>query len=61
MTGDWADDKAAEVLALILNPGVTLDKATEFMAATFRLVEVQGARRGIAELGERLEKKVFTP
>lgn len=61
MSGDWADDEAAEVLKLILSPAVTLDQAASFLASTLRLVEAQGARRGIDELGERLEKKVSAP
>lgn len=55
MTGDWADDKAAEVLALILNPGVTLDDVVEVIAENLRLAEAQGELRGVREVAAALK------
>lgn len=57
MSGDWADEKAAETMKLMMNPGVTLDQAADFLAATFRLVEATGAGRGIDRIAAAIRTK----
>lgn len=57
MTGDWADDKAAEVLHLILQSEVSLDDAADVIAGNLRLAEAQGAERGVRNVAVALNVK----
>lgn len=56
--GDWADEEAVAMLKMILSPKVTIDEATELLAASFRMFEARGAHRGVIAVDEGL-KKVF--
>lgn len=57
MTGDWADDKSAEMMHLILQSEVSLDEAAELIAANLRLAEAQGAERGVRSVARALNLK----
>lgn len=53
MTPDWASEKAAEMMALILNAEVTLDTVELRLAWEFRLIEAQATERAFRQARER--------
>lgn len=53
--GDWADDKAAEVLHLIWQPTVTLDEVGVLLAANLRLADAQGEMRAMRQVSAALK------
>lgn len=50
---DWATAKAAEMMALILNPDVTLDLFAEILAHELRLTDATATERTFRECRER--------
>lgn len=56
MSGDWADDKATEVMHLIFQPEVTLEQVCEIIAENLRLADAKGEHRGLRFVSEQLGK-----
>lgn len=49
MADDWADEKAAEMMALILNPDVTLEIFERILSEELRLAEATATERTFRE------------
>lgn len=53
MADDWASAKAAEMMAQILDPGITLDVFELILAHELRLAEATATERTFRECRER--------
>lgn len=49
LTDDWASEKAAELMSLILNPDVALDMIEKLIAEELRLADAVATERTFRE------------